>query len=1226
MRWKSSRIVVGILFIINFGYLYGDIAREPINDNNFQIDNPQQINTEDNTQQDDKNDQNVIPPDKQNVAVDTEQIIIREDVISSHVETGDQANSNKPIENEIQSSQTGSVVDEILSLENSASFILVDSIQSSQSQGDNEAVSKSYDTPPNQSESSASIIQASAESGSFETAETATPILEHYISSGIDISSIADNTESSPQPTVVGDAPSPTPVTAPPHSTSDSLPITDETEPGGKQEEDFPSFTEWTQKVLAEQEKTKQESQSSSGQANTATTSQKKLRNNYASNSCGAKILATNPEAENVKHVLTSNKDEYMINPCSAKKWFLVELCEPVQVKMVEMASLELFSSQPKSFRVFISDRYPAKEWQSLGVYEAKDERVIQTFHTTNDQFVKYIKVEMIEHYGNEHFCPITLFRLYGLPIADDDENDNDEQNLQTETDLESGKLVENDEEESKDGARNLFMSAKDTVVNLVKKVLNVDDGTKKGLDQDNNITGLHVDLNKNLSADGTILPCVPVILSESEDELPTVLVPTPTIKETTGSETVDVPIVTKLDDDEQIPSSHINNVMLDIHQCFNVTPTTSSHKLLCSYINTMLRSSATPICLKDDNIVSSLSDEQTTQVDMVTTDKPFEQIVTSLKDESMESNSDGIVETLESQSELFESMQTVATKDSSAAVQPTFTQTMSSIESSRPSDKTPSSSIQTEDIATHSESSVVHDHTSLDLPVSQTSDQGETTPITLEPSSTDVGAQKVEVTETKTKVLDITTTTLEGLDIVEQTKMESKATSDILEPTTSHLLPDAISPTIEVSKTETVMSSHKVEPATPIVKPVVGVDEKVLGVKDKELKKPKDLDLVKVPLGSIAKRETAIMRLTNRIKALELNVSLSSRFLEELSQRFKKQNEEIMKLMNKTIARLNNSTRESEINDIRQQRQLDILESRIDNLTSIVDNLAKNMEALTNKISDRQMVWTSVEFVILMIVCVVCLLRGRPVTISPELKQLLETMPKQPNPTMLQRRNSVDMGAMSHNRPASTMRKNASETTLVDPCLVNSTNTTPHPETHLLKEGVRRKKKKKFKNVESKSTTSLHERSKHKDQSSPDEISSEAGILFGADAVNTLTGLGIQEVDPGPVSSSSSTVSLPAQCCPHPIIESCKENENSIQQVESQKYYSTNKSSVGIRTSGKQKKHNRPLSNGTSDIIIETIKPVLTKQKDDRKQSLPSKLESLKDNRGHKSRVSWLF
>lgn len=44
--------------------------------------------------------------------------------------------------------------------------------------------------------------------------------------------------------------------------------------------------------------------------------------------------------------------------------------------------------------------------------------------------------------------------------------------------------------------------------------------------------------------------------------------------------------------------------------------------------------------------------------------------------------------------------------------------------------------------------------------------------------------------------------------------------------------------------------------------------------------KKGVDIDLVRVPLSLSAKRETAIMRLTNRIKALEINVSLSSRWV----------------------------------------------------------------------------------------------------------------------------------------------------------------------------------------------------------------------------------------------------------------------------------------------------------------------------------------------------------
>lgn len=37
---------------------------------------------------------------------------------------------------------------------------------------------------------------------------------------------------------------------------------------------------------------------------------------------------------------------------------FVVELCEPVQVKQFDIANHELFSSTPKDFLVSISDRY----------------------------------------------------------------------------------------------------------------------------------------------------------------------------------------------------------------------------------------------------------------------------------------------------------------------------------------------------------------------------------------------------------------------------------------------------------------------------------------------------------------------------------------------------------------------------------------------------------------------------------------------------------------------------------------------------------------------------------------------------------------------------------------------------------------------------------------------------------------------------------------------------
>lgn len=76
--------------------------------------------------------------------------------------------------------------------------------------------------------------------------------------------------------------------------------------------------------------------------------------------------------------------DLYMLNPCSTKIWFvasaqclswsvsrhlnilkcfllllrfIIELCEPIQVRQLDIANFELFSSTPKDFLVSISDR-----------------------------------------------------------------------------------------------------------------------------------------------------------------------------------------------------------------------------------------------------------------------------------------------------------------------------------------------------------------------------------------------------------------------------------------------------------------------------------------------------------------------------------------------------------------------------------------------------------------------------------------------------------------------------------------------------------------------------------------------------------------------------------------------------------------------------------------------------------------------------------------------------
>ncbi|CAG2067496.1 unnamed protein product, partial [Timema podura] len=110
----------------------------------------------------------------------------------------------------------------------------------------------------------------------------------------------------------------------------------------------------------------------------------------------------------------------------------------------IELANFELFSSSPREFSVFVSDRYPTRDWQLAGQFTASDERTVQSFTLPpGDMFSKYIKVELHSHYGQEHFCPVSLFRAYGTsefealdtedenePRTHDDNDDDDEEPL----------------------------------------------------------------------------------------------------------------------------------------------------------------------------------------------------------------------------------------------------------------------------------------------------------------------------------------------------------------------------------------------------------------------------------------------------------------------------------------------------------------------------------------------------------------------------------------------------------------------------------------------------------------------------------------------------------------------------------------------------------------------------------------------------------------------------
>lgn len=243
-------------------------------------------------------------------------------------------------------------------------------------------------------------------------------------------------------------------------------PKTNITETIGAKPEDIPSFSEWAQKQLeeAEREQANHSAQHWNGKVN----SNLKVRSkNYASPDCGAKIVAANPEAVSASAVLSPSRDEYLLNTCTSRIWFIVELCEAIQAKKIDLANFELFSSSPKDISVFVSDRFPSRDWSNVGNFAARDERDVQSFDLNPHLFGKYIKVEMHSHHGSEHFCPISLFRVYGTSefevLEKEDRGHTNEEDDDDETLEDNGTVP-----------KNLFSSATDAVILIVKKAAEV--------------------------------------------------------------------------------------------------------------------------------------------------------------------------------------------------------------------------------------------------------------------------------------------------------------------------------------------------------------------------------------------------------------------------------------------------------------------------------------------------------------------------------------------------------------------------------------------------------------------------------------------------------------------------------------------------------------------------------------------------------------------------------
>ncbi|XP_013403946.1 SUN domain-containing ossification factor [Lingula anatina] len=844
-------------------------------------------------------------------------------------------------------------------------------------------------------------------------------------------------------------------------------------------------FDAWAQQKLAEEQKKKQDDQQVLPHTNGNTKSVKKPNINYASKSCGAKLVAHNPEARDTLSVLTENKDEYMINPCNIKKWFVVELCEPIQVRTLEIANFELFSSVPETFKAYVAERYPTKDWQLLGLFHAREERDVQSFHVDGQTYAKYVKFEMLTHYGKEHYCPVSILRVFGWNMNDLDDDGEDDQSP------EDGSTAEDT------GSVNLFNTAKDTVLSIVKTVLTVNSDTADAAGNATNGTSS----TEAPPVEAVPKPCFP---DDKPVVRPELGLDTPSEVSETTSSPGSKPWKSK-------HKSFLQSLLSECSVCDKTSHQTQVTSGTCGYFIALTGSCMHPMSCSDRLPI--------TQGTGVSGTDSAHRPTSALKSSSTHIVKDGTSSTSSEVSKSVTEMSVIQTTPTSMTVVVSSSTALNSAGSTgsiAPSQSDPSStSIHRESKESTQKLSIKTDMSSTDT------DPGlQTTPTT--------GEVRTEIEESRDKTHQQAATGNTSKQTSETLQSSLKTVSSKAVEPTDQLHPPPLQSNTAGEKDESSLSSSAsesvfLEPCTqdspasqeaitqvPVTEPIDGTTEpiqaQVNGSKEKEFYAQNKTETGKhdmmpdedkiIAVGNI-KKETAMMRLNNKMKALELNISLSSRYLEELSQSFKKKNEDMQKAFNKTITSLRKTAQDAEDRDLVQQATIASLQQRLENLTYTMVAMADDMKQMQIKAVEFHLVVLAVQAMVLIAVLLWCLSRRPPSPSKIELEKLLNEV-KSHRPNIPARRLSVDESAFLESpEPILTERLSGSDPdlTIIQPSLplITDSPLRAPPDAKKKKKVRKRKSQEKASKL---SSQLLISPSVHNDEAVHEDVTS-AGLLF---------------------------------------------------------------------------------------------------------------------------------
>uniref|UniRef100_A0A8D3B3A8 SUN domain containing ossification factor n=1 Tax=Scophthalmus maximus TaxID=52904 RepID=A0A8D3B3A8_SCOMX len=824
-----------------------------------------------------------------------------------------------------------------------------------------------------------------------------------------------------------------------------------ETDPSVPSKEDIPTFDEWKKQVMeVEKEKSQSLHTSASGSPHPVKKVQKNFKNNYASVECGAKILSANNEAKSTSAILMENMDLYMLNPCSNKIWFVIELCEPIQVKQLDIANFELFSSTPKDFLVSISDRYPTNKWVKLGTFHARDERIVQSFPLDEQLYAKYVKVELLSHFGSEHFCPLSLIRVFGTSMVEEYEEIADSQYpserleyLDEDYDYPPGYQPSEDK-----ASKNLLGSATNAILNMVNNIaanvlggkpeLEVGAGTIRGNtttegDEEKGNTEVTIESAETPHDSAALEPAEPEDPVTQEDSNVSRDSSTPSPSSSDSHE--DRQIVTLVEEEEGVEEEEPRQSTVTLMEEEGEDEEEEEKRGEETMRREADRNQWESQTYCPFSSLSSLSLSC-----MVTLPELLHRWCSArLAKERLRSLRR---RQLSTQTQTHPAVNIPVLKHTPAQIPvpaPTPTQEALPLTERDPEPEVPKGQNDGRSLGeTHLRTSIPDAHTpelSIVLEPSRTStiphqsfsdfhsslmrptpthEESALPPIkdaALDPAPTPP-FQTISIPETQQASVATPTLTVSSSpqSVSPETGSPGVVVPPVMEqpiqtlPTASrpedHFPPPTELPTaapltdihtdpissgadggdtqrrnVQASQTHreqgdsvSQTGEHRVEDS---------VDEDLLSTNGNgnvhrtatdfyaELQNGGDYNGgtvnghgVLMNGGAVhgsSQKESVFMRLNNRIKALEMNMSLSSRYLEELSQRYRKQMEEMQRAFNKTIIKLQNTSRIAEEQDQRQTDSIQLLQNQLENVTKLMLNLTNAVSQLQREVSDRQ-------------------------------------------------------------------------------------------------------------------------------------------------------------------------------------------------------------------------------------------------------------------------------